>query len=141
MRRDLIDKLGPELRSVGLAMVASHEAKLRTCDAVHGLAAAATKTADAWESMAERAESRGEPDLAENARKAGNTWRRVAAAAVDTEETWAVIDELTGATGKMGRSLVQATEYLAGVRTGREKHPEDMEPEGENHPGAGEDSG
>lgn len=202
MRRDLIEKLGPELRSVGLAMVGSHEAKLRTCDAVHSLAAAATKTADAWEALAERAETQGEPELAENARKAGNTWRRVAAAAVDTEETWAVIDELTGATGKMGRSLVQATEYLNGVRPGREKktgdaagggnaekaerpkgrektsggmawdhekaeagEPEEagsgearpgqeseaegetregaeaVKPEGENHPGAGEDSG
>mgnify|MGYP004634892027 FL=1 len=141
MRRELIEKLGPELRSVGLAMVESHEAKLRTCDAVHSLAAAATKTADAWETLAERAEAQGEPDLAENAKKAGNTWRRVAAGAVDTEETWAVIDELTGATGKMGRSLVQATEYLAGVRPGREKHTGDAEPEGDNHPGAGEDSG
>ena len=52
MRRELIEKLGPELRSVGIAMVESHEAKLQTCDAVHGLAAAATKTADAWETLA-----------------------------------------------------------------------------------------
>lgn len=130
MRRDLIEKMGPELRAGGLAMVESHEAKMHTCDAIHSLAAAATKTAAAWEKLAERADQTGEPDLAENARKAGNTWRRVAAAAVDTEETWAVIDELTGATGRLGRSLVQATEYLDGVRPGREKHP-----------GAGEESG
>ena len=130
MRRDLIDKLGPELRAVGMAMMDSDQAREGTCEAIHSLAAAATKTADAWEDAAKRAEETGEPEIAESARKAGNTWRRVASAAVDTEETWALIGKLTGATGTVGEALIRATGYLDGIRPGREKHP-----------GAGEDSG